>query len=720
MARLLLMGQKEELRALCEGAFQALLQDLLTLSFSEASLLQGATNPVTDMEQRSTRVPKLAWVEEEVEEEEGPGAAPAEETKEVVLFGLPQEGAALERTQEQDPARGLFRRTAQLVCKLIKRIREEETRNIGTGLRAYSHIFKTKTSAALLDMLVEEGFSNPKKVPALVRYIHQWLLANQFAEHRLNRTLLDLTEAQPADVLMTLLRVAPSCDRAALTMWKSIMCSPRTAEPAQLILLDVLGSWPEHSMCTSDGDKMGVYVLAAAVVMWKILQMPCVPHMVTVYFPRLFVHLLFQVLFSTLDMPEEVDTFWKGCQEQHGLATSPNRFAAQTLKSLLCRTHHEDVVVAMERSCGWDLLLYADTHHCAVGLLAREMRSVSMPLCSRIAGYLLRLLSTQEPRWELPALAFLVEVLEFLDLSERSADRVLQILSRQLQRDCRERCRLALRALLDLTDKPSMTKKMWSLTESLVELLWDADGEIVIMTVMLLSFIVLDNDMLMPSPIALQLVEALLPLFDHDNSQVKLISILLFQTLVTHPEEKAKKALKTPLRQSLLPLFFHCHDENRLVAQASRKTLLSVTQFLKRRDLEKLLKNKNLWNFTECLLAEDRSRAAEHLRRALPYLQSPQEPLREAAIGFMGMAGQHLRGKKEELQLICKALEHLTEDINSAVSDAALQTLYVLQALQSERYSIFQRLQDRFCRAWRTRPRLSGLGWLRCWSSAES
>ncbi|XP_039572762.1 uncharacterized protein LOC120505882 [Passer montanus] len=101
----------------------------------------------------------------------------------------------------------------QLVCKFIKRIREEETSTMGTGLRAYSPIFKTKTSAALLDMLVEEGFSNPQQVPAMVRYIHQWLMANQFAEHRLNRTLLDLTEDQPADVVMTLLRVAPSCDR---------------------------------------------------------------------------------------------------------------------------------------------------------------------------------------------------------------------------------------------------------------------------------------------------------------------------------------------------------------------------------------------------------------------------------------------------------------------------------------------------------------------------
>nr|XP_041567824.1 uncharacterized protein LOC116806977 [Taeniopygia guttata] len=176
---------------------------------------------------------------------------------------------------------------------------------------------------------------------------------------------------------------------------------------------------------------------------------------------------------------------------------------------------HEDVVVAMERKCGWDTLLCADTHHCAVGLLAREMSCVSIPLCSRIARYLLRLLSTQEPRWELPSLAFLVEVLEFLNLSECGADRVLQILSRHLRSECKERGHLVLRALLELIKDPSMREKMWSLTESLVELLWDADGEIVSMTVLLLNFIILDKDMLTASPITLQLVEALLPLLDH-------------------------------------------------------------------------------------------------------------------------------------------------------------------------------------------------------------
>ncbi|XP_068034294.1 maestro heat-like repeat-containing protein family member 7 [Anomalospiza imberbis] len=538
---------------------------------------------------------------------------------------------------------------------------------MGAGLRAYPPIFQTKTSAALLYMLVEEGFYNAKQVPAMVRYIHQWLMANDSAEPRLNRTLLHLTEAQPNDAVMTLLRVAPSCDRAAMAMWKTIMSSPRTAKLAQRILLDVLASWPEHSSCTSDGDKTGVFALAATVVMWKILQEPCVSHIVKVHSSRLLVHLLFQVFFSTEETPEEVDTFWKGCQEQHGLATSPNRFAVRTLKSLLCLEQYKDVVMAMERRCGWDTLLCADTQHYAVGLLAREMSCISIRSCSRIFRYLLQLLSTQEPRWGLPALAFLVEVLKHLDLSEREADRVLQIFSRHLRSECRERRRLALKGLLKLTDNPSTTKKMWSLTESLVELLRDADGEIVKIIVMVLSFIILDSDRWIGSPIALQLAEALVLLFD----------------------------------------------------LASRETLLCVPEFLKIRDLARLVKKEKLWIFAYCLLEEDRSRAAEILRRALPYLDSPQEPLREAAVRFMGIAGRSLRGQQAELQLVYNALEEMANDISLTVGSLAIETLCILKAVEQAPIPMFQRLRDQLRRAWQTRPRLSRLGWLNSWNSVE-
>ncbi|XP_023801707.1 uncharacterized protein LOC111942877 isoform X2 [Cyanistes caeruleus] len=551
-----------------------------------------------DLEQQPPRVPKLAWVdeeeqeEEEEEEEEGPGAAPEVETEEVQEFQPLEEDAAVDQTQEQDLACGLFHKTPA----------QEETSVMGTGSMEDGDVYTSDTSAAMLEFILEEGVSIPEQVPAMVRYIHQCLMANESADSRLGRTLLDLTEAQPADVVIALLRVAPTCDRAAVTMWKTIMCSSRTVEPVMQILLDVLRTWPEHSKCTSDGDNTGVFALAATVVMWKFLQVPCVPRVVNVYFPRLFVHLLFQVFFSTLDISEDLNAFWKGCQEQHGLATSPSRFAVQTLKSLLCQMRCNEVVLSMERKCGWDTLLCADTHHYAVGLLAREISCVSKRLCSRIARYLLQVRSTQEARWDLPALAFLVEILDYLDLSERGANRLLEIFSRHLSSECRDKRHLALRALFKLSDDSSMNEKMWSLTERLVELLRDADGEIVRMTIMVLSSVVLDKEMLIPSPIALQLAEVLPPLFDHNNSQVQLVSILLFQTLVIVLAEMEKEALETQMCQSLLPLFFHCHDENQRVAEASQRALLSMAKFLKRRDLGNPVKKEKLWKFAEVLV----------------------------------------------------------------------------------------------------------------------
>ncbi|XP_023803430.1 maestro heat-like repeat-containing protein family member 7, partial [Cyanistes caeruleus] len=496
----------------------------------------------------------------------------------------------MDQTQEQGLACGLFHRTAQ-----------EETSVMGTGSMEDGDVYTSDTSAAMLEFILEEGVSIPEQLPAVVRYIHQWLMANESADSRLGRTLLDLTKAQPTDVVIALLRVAPVCDRAAMTMWKTIMCSSRTVEPVVQILLDVLRTWPEHSTCTSDGDNTGVFALAATVVMWKFLRMPCIPCVLNVYFPRLFVHLVFQVLFSTLEMPQEVDTFWKACQEQHGLAISPNRFAVQILKSLLCLLRCKHVVVEMEHKRGWDMLLCADTHHHAVGLLAREMCSSSIQLCSGVAFYLLRLLSKELSLWDFAALAFLVEILDYLDLSE-CCDSILDIMSQNLQSECRERHCLALRGLLVLAKNPSMAKKMWSLTESLLELLQEDDSDVVRMTIVLLKYLFLYNSTPIASPIAQQLAEVLLALFDNDDSQVQLVSMFVFQKMIDLFMEEGRKALKSHVHQSLLPLFFHCHDENQQVAEASRETLHSSARFLRRRDIEQMLEVDQTWRFGECLV----------------------------------------------------------------------------------------------------------------------
>ncbi|XP_032552661.1 maestro heat-like repeat-containing protein family member 6 [Chiroxiphia lanceolata] len=145
--------------------------------------------------------------------------------------------------------------------------------------------------------------------------------------------------------------------------------------------------------------------------------------------------------------------------------------------------------------------------------------------------------------------------------------------------------------------------------------------------------------------------------------------------------DKSKQLLKTHVIYSLLPLFFHWHHENQDVAEASRKALLRAAGLLKRRDLVKLLKTEQPWRFSECLLENDKRRAVEYACQALPYLESPQEPVREAALRFIGIAGRYMRGQRVELQVAINVIEDMTPD-SAAVKSLALQTQEILRAVQ--------------------------------------
>ncbi|XP_053806561.1 uncharacterized protein LOC128792302 [Vidua chalybeata] len=191
---------------------------------------------------------------------------------------------------------------------------------------------------------------------------------------------------------------------------------------------------------------------------------------------------------------------------------------------------------------------------------------------------------------------------------------------------------------------------MCSLSCSLLELLRDADGEVVSMRLRVLTNVLPHHSILLSSNSAPKLAEVLLLLFDHKNSHVQLLCIQLFCKLMELVADEGKKPLKTIVNKSLYALLIYCHDDNWHVAKASRETLHCAAKFLTRRDLEQLVEKEQLSKFVKCLLAEDRSRAAEHLRRALPYLESPEEPLRAAALSFMGMDEfPMMRGQQEEL-----------------------------------------------------------------------
>ncbi|NXQ65047.1 MROH9 protein, partial [Anthoscopus minutus] len=107
--------------------------------------------------------------------------------------------------------------------------------------------------------------------------------------------------------------------RVAMTMWRAIVSSSRTAEKVLPELLCVLEDWPLHSTSTSEKDHSDIFSLAATRALWEIIHLPQSPEILIMYFPRLFVALLFQVFSSKDQLPVEVDAFWKRCQHKHCL-----------------------------------------------------------------------------------------------------------------------------------------------------------------------------------------------------------------------------------------------------------------------------------------------------------------------------------------------------------------------------------------------------------------
>ncbi|RMB92783.1 hypothetical protein DUI87_30833 [Hirundo rustica rustica] len=375
-------------------------------------------------------------------------------------------------------------------------------------------------------------------------------------------------------------------------MWRAIGSSVPTLQKVMPTLLCVMEDWPVYRMFTSDGAYKEVFALAATLAVWVIVQVPECHEVMVLYSSRLFVALLFHVVITTqLTSSEEVVKFWRACRKEHHLPSDPNRFAVEVMKSLLFQLRCDNEVMAMERKHGWDGLLCAQTQHYAMGLLAREMRCVLIPVYSRIALHLLRLLSLEEPRWDLPFLAFLVEVLDCLDLTNCGGI-VLKVVSRYLLSECRDRNCLALRGLMVLSKDPLMARRMCCLSRSLLELLGDRDGDVVFMTLSVFMNMLHNKNIRVSSTTAPKLAEALLVLFDNDDRHVQLLSIQLFCKVMELVVDEGKKPLEKTVNKSLYPLLISCNDENQCVANASRKTLHCWAKFLNRGELKQLLKEQ--------------------------------------------------------------------------------------------------------------------------------
>ncbi|XP_061863067.1 uncharacterized protein LOC133626648 [Colius striatus] len=282
---------------------------------------------------------------------------------------------------------------------------------------------------------------------------------------------------------------------------------------------------------------------------------------------------------------------------------------------------------------------------------------------------------------------------------------VLQLAPRYLRSECSQMQWLMLNALITTCDEPSKAKSMWILQESLLELLQDLDDEVVETNLSLLKMMLQAANSPVCSTLVLELTGRLQPLFHHTTSSVQLLSLELFQRLMQSVNKKERQPMKTRVYENVIELLCLLHAESPEVAEASRVTLLGAAAFLKKRRLRKLLEKRKTLEVGKYLLSGCGSRAAHYVQQAARCLWSHQQPIREAAVRFLGLAGQHLRGHQELLQPIHEALENLPEDTISSVANLAAQTQCTLRDAERAAPSRLS-LREWLRRAWSRRPSL--------------
>ncbi|XP_068257911.1 maestro heat-like repeat-containing protein family member 7 [Nyctibius grandis] len=247
----------------------------------------------------------------------------------------------------------------------------------------------------------------------------------------------------------------------------------------------------------------------------------------------------------------------------------------------------------------------------------------------------------------------------------------------------------SLKVLIMLSERPDMAREMLVHLPLITEVLHGSDGNIKMKVLVVIQNIKRHLERKEASAIAVQLVEELLPLFDNESSQLRELSMGLFRDMVESVEGSDKEKIQEKVQRGLLPLFFHMSDQIRSVAKVSREALLAAAELLQWKLLKELVQREQPWRIGECLLAQGRSRAEEHLDQSLPYLEDAQATLREAAIRFIGLAARHVRlQNQQKLSEIISALEPFRKDSDIVVRFWAA---CVIDTLSS------QRVQPRLC-----------------------
>ncbi|NXK80278.1 MROH5 protein, partial [Amazona guildingii] len=499
--------------------------------------------------------------------------------------------------------------------------------------------YSISMTAHMVNVLVSHTDFPPEQVLNIVWAIYRNLpsISTEIGLNSLKKALLVLTRKNPRETVASVLQCSPTCGSVAMAMWKAMLSEPGAARKVLSQLLSILMYQPLHNISVVTLDNPRILSLAAARMIHEILGQSLCPRGVNGFFPELFLALLFQVSFKTELTNKEVLIFWEESQQD---PLTLIRSAVQSMRVLLRNTGFESEELAIEERGGWDNLLHVQHHLKGVRIVAREMMKTSRHLRSILFYRLLDHLSVGHPTWEMVAMVMFTEVLKYTDLSD-TVDRAVAIFPMYLQSQCVGMRSLVLKTLYGLSERPDMARKILTLTPNIVACLEGTDSDAVTMAILVLSNLLplLERNTLSLS--ALAIAPKLWLLFDNESDTVRKLSIGLFQYVMGLVTGAEKKKMKKEVWESLLPLVFHLHDQKEDVAKAAQETLYLAGLFLKWQELTELTQTAEPREISKRLLERRRRKTMDFLHQSEVYLQSPQEILRQDAVRFIGLIGQH-------------------------------------------------------------------------------
>ncbi|XP_040510877.1 maestro heat-like repeat-containing protein family member 2A isoform X1 [Gallus gallus] len=555
------------------------------------------------------------------------------------------------------------------------------------GMRDCSN-YNTQVASTLMAILTVDFNPMPNDVQRIVTAIHRSrkLITEEQALRTIHGTFPSLAAANPRAMTLSLLRCSPTCDKDIWELWELALSSVDVVPKMVQALLRQLETVP-----LGQKTEVGVLHLAAATALHKLLQYLDYGPQVRLVFPELFVALIIQLVSAGPLAPLEIIAITED-PFRPSAPTSAIRMVVETARSLLLCADMDNLAFSMETHDLWARLLGASTWQNGLHSLAKVMLKNCRDQCRPIFRHLQNLLQYHQLQWrEVPAMAFYLEL--WSCQGHHKDDTGTQKIFRKYIRSKQPRSReLALRGLRNL-----YAGRMQLLLPDALLWLQDMRADIKLQAIHLLQDIVAQRPASIRGVLS-QLAVQLLSCFNEDNAEVRWRSMELFALLLEAP---GRKRLLLQAERSLLPLFIHMNEDIPNVAQAAQKALIHAAKLLGWQQLQRLACAAEVWMIADCLLQKRGRDAEQYLKDTVLHLHSPQVPVRDTAVRFLGLLGRKLRNEnREKMSDIRKALEGAKEDSEPTVRCLVLQTLLILSVLEDVPPTR-PRLRRWFWRTWR-------------------